>query len=204
MYNIGKMKKSAKKKLLIISLVFTLCFSACGTDKVVETEAEKIVEAVTNKDMKAVETIILGTGNFVTDEKLADFFEDSENASNGIITKIVEQDSIKIKETKEYIAYEITAPELMNIFEDVMKEENLTEESFEEYIYNYIAAAEKTKCEVKVPYNYEEGIFTADYSTQEFMNGITGNLITAYQKLMKQMIRENSEEDIVFEYRFGG
>ena len=63
----------------------------------------------------------------------------SENASNGIITKIVEQDSIKIKEiTKEYIAYEITAPELMNIFEDVMKEENLTEESFEEYIYNYI------------------------------------------------------------------
>ena len=79
MYNIGKMKKSAKKKLLIISLVFTLCFSACGTDKVVETEAEKIVEAVTNKDMKAVETIILGTGNFVTDEKLADFFEDSEN-----------------------------------------------------------------------------------------------------------------------------
>lgn len=43
---------------------------------------------------------------------------------------------------------------------------------------------------------YEEGIFTADYSTQEFMNGITGNLITAYQKLMKQMIRENSEEDV--------
>lgn len=197
MYNIGKLKKFIKRRLLAISLICTLCFSSCGTDKVVETEAEKIVEAVTNKDMKAVETIILGTGSFVTDEKLADFFEDSENASNGIITKIVEQDSIKIKEiTKEYIAYEITAPELMNIFEDVMKEENLTEESFEEYIYNYIAAAEKTKCEVKVPYNYEEGIFTADYSTQEFMNGITGNLITAYQKLMKQMIRENSEEDV--------
>lgn len=154
MYNIGKLKKFIKRRLLAISLICTLCFSSCGTDKVVETEAEKIVEAVTNKDMKAVETIILGTGSFVTDEKLADFFEDSENASNGIITKIVEQDSIKIKEiTKEYIAYEITAPELMNIFEDVMKEENLTEESFEEYIYNYIAAAEKTKCEVKVPYN---------------------------------------------------
>ena len=28
------------------------------------------------------------------------------------------------------------------------------------------------------------------------MNGITGNLITAYQKLMKQMIQENSEEDV--------
>ena len=196
MYNTRKVKKSTKKKLLMIGLVCALCFSACGTDKAVETEAEKIVEAVTNKDMKAVETIILGTGNFVTDEELADFFQDSESPNNGIITKIVEQDSIKIKEiTKEYIAYEITAPELMNIFENVMKED-FTEDSFKEYIYNYISAANKTKNEVKVPYTYEEGVFTADYATQEFMNGITGNLITAYQKLMKQMIQENSEEDV--------
>lgn len=72
MYNIGKLKKFIKRRLLAISLICTLCFSSCGTDKVVETEAEKIVEAVTNKDMKAVETIILGTGSFVTDEKLAD------------------------------------------------------------------------------------------------------------------------------------
>ena len=46
-------------------------------------------------------------------------------------------DPIKVKEiTKEYIVYEITAPELMNIFEDVMKED-FTEDSFKEYIYNY-------------------------------------------------------------------
>lgn len=197
MYSIGKIKKSTKKKLLIVSLACGLCLSACGTNKEVEAEAEKIVVAVADKDMETVEAIMLGTGDFVTDEELAGFFEDSGSANNGIIAKIVEQDSIKVKKIiDEHIVYEITAPELSNIFEDVMKEENLTEQGFEEYIYNYIATAEKTKIEVKVPYTYEDGVFTADYSTQEFMNGITGNLITAYQDLIQQMIQENGGEGV--------
>ena len=47
-----------------------------------------------------------------------------------------------------------------------------------------------------MPYTYEDGVFIADYSTQEFMNGITGNLITAYQDLVQQMIQENSGEGV--------
>ena len=197
MYNIEKINNFTKKKLLFISLACVLCFSACGTNKDVEVEAEKIVEAIVNKDMQTVEEIILGTEDLVIDEELAGFFEDSESANNGIIAKIVEQDSIRVKKiTDEHIVYEITAPELSNIFEDVMKEENLTKASFEEYIYNYVAMADKTKIEVKVAYTYEDGVFVADYSTQEFMDGITGNLLTAYQELIQQMIQENGEEGV--------
>lgn len=195
MYNIGKIKKSTKIKVLIISLSCVLCLSACGTNKEVEAEAKKIVKAVADEDMQTVETIILGAGDFVTDKELVDFFGDSRSANNGIIAKIVELDSIKIKKiTDKHIVYEITAPELSNIFEDVMKEENLKEESFEKYIYNYIVTVKKTKIDVKVPYTYEDGVFTADYSTQNFLNGITGNLIMAYQDLIQQMIQENGEE----------
>lgn len=39
-------------------------------------------------------------------------------------------------------------------------------------------------------------MFTANYSTEEFINGITGNLITAYQELIQQMIEENGGENI--------
>lgn len=197
-YNIERRKSFFKKKLMLISLVCMLCLSACGTtNNDVEGQAEKIIEAVENNDMKMLEKIMLGTEDFVADKELADFFEDTESANNGIIAKIVEQDSIKVKKiTEEHIVYQITAPELSNIFEEVMKEENITEDNFEQYIYNYIERADKTKLEVKVPYTYEEGIFTADYSTQEFMNGITGNLITAYQELIQQMIETNSEEDV--------
>ena len=195
MYNIGKIKRSTKIKVLIIILSCVICLSACGTNKDVEAEAEKIVEAVADEDMQTVEAIILGAGDFVTDKELVDFFGDSRSANNGIIAKIVELDSIKIKKINDkHIVYEITAPELSNIFEDVMKEENLKEESFEKYIYNYIVTVEKTKIDVKVPYTYEDGVFTADYSTQNFLNGITGNLIMAYQDLIQQMIQENGEE----------
>lgn len=194
MYN---MKKFLSKKILVFSVGAVLCLSACGNNNNVEAEAKKIVEAVEDKDMKAVEQMVLGRDDFMADEELADFFQDSEESNNGIITKIVEQDAIDVKKiTEEYIVYEITAPDLSNMFQDVMKEENLTTDSFEEYIYNYIATADKTKIEIEVPYTYENEVFTADYTTQEFLNGITGNLVIAYQDLIQQMLQEYSEEGI--------
>lgn len=193
MYN---MKKILSKKILVFSVGAVLCLSACGNNNV-EAEAKKIVEAVENKDMKAVEQMVLGREDFMADEELADFFEDSEEGNNGIITKIIEQDAIEVKNIAEgYIVYEITAPELSNMFQDVMKEENLTADSFEAYIYNYIATADKIKKKIEVPYTYENEVFMADYTTQEFLNGITGNLVTAYQDLIQQMLQEYSEEGV--------
>ncbi len=175
--------------ILFFSSIVLVTYSI---DSEVKKEASKIVQAVENKDMKTVEAIIFGTGDLIADEELAEFFTDSESEGHGIISKIIEQDAIMVKKvTDEHIVYEITAPELSNIFNDVMKEENLTADSFEKYIYNYIDTAEKTKMQVEVAYTYENEVFTAEYSTQEFMDGITGNLITAYQELIQQMIQEN-------------
>lgn len=166
-------------------------------NKTIKKDANIIVEAIENNDMKSLEAIILGKRSLIVDEELTEFFTDSKSEEKGIISRIIEQDSIKVKKvTDEHIVYEILAPELINIFHDVMKEENLTADSFEEYIYNYIVIADKTKIQVEVPYTYVDGVFTADYSTQEFMNGITGYLITAYQDLIQQMIQENSGEAV--------
>lgn len=83
--------------MLAICLVCTVCLSACGTDKNIEVQAERIVEAIESKNVKTVETIILGTEDLAIDEELAGFFSDSENEEEGIISKIIEQDSIKVK-----------------------------------------------------------------------------------------------------------
>lgn len=183
--------------MLVICLVCTVCLSTCGTDKNIKMQAERIVDAIENGNIKTVETIILGTEGLVVDEDLADFFLESESERTGIISKIIEQDSIKVKKvTDEHIVYEITSPELSNMFEDAMKEKNLTEDTFEGYIYNYIETANKVKIRTEIPYTYEDGVFTANYLTEEFINGITGNLITAYQELIQQMIEENSGENI--------
>lgn len=193
-----KLKNSkALLKIFTISLVVALFFSACGNEKSVKAEAEKIVEAVENKDVKALEMLILGTGDFAEDEALSDFFLESESDSNGVIAQIIEQDSIKVKKIeKETIVYEITAPQLSGMFEDAMKEQGLSSENFEKYIYDYIAAADKIKIEVKVPYTYDDKIFEADYLTKDFINGITGNLINAYQGLVQKMLEENSGESV--------
>lgn len=184
-------------KIFTVTLVFTLFFSACGNEKAVKAEAEKIVEAVENKDVNALEMLILGTGDFAEDEVLSDFFSDSESDSNGVIDKIIEQDSIKVKKIeKETIVYEITAPQLSGMFEEAMKEKDLSSENFEKYIYDYIAAADKIKIEVKVPYTYENKVFEADYLTKDFINAITGNLIDAYQGLVQKMLEENSGESV--------
>ena len=94
---IEKSKSFVKKKLLIVGVVGVLCFVGCGTDKNVEVEAEKIVEAVENKDMETVEAMILGTSELAVDEELAEFFTNSNSENNGIISKIIEQDTIKVK-----------------------------------------------------------------------------------------------------------
>lgn len=149
-------KSCTRKKMLVICLVCTVCLSACGTDKNIKMQAERIVDAIENGNIKTVETIILGTEALMTDEDLADFFSDSESEEDGIISKIIEQDSIKVKKvTDDYIVYEITSPELSNMFKDVMKEENLTEDTFKEYIYNYIETANKVKIQTEIPYTYD-------------------------------------------------
>lgn len=190
-----KSKRNKVWILICIVILIVIFLIPHQDNKIIKKYANIIVEAVANNNMKTVETIIFGKENLIVDEELAEFFLDFESEGNGIISKIVEQDSIKVKKvTDEYIIYEIIAPELSNIFQDAMKEENLTADSFEEYIYHYIATADKTKIQVEVAYTYEDGVFIADYTTQDFINGITGNLITAYQDLIQQMIQENSGE----------
>lgn len=187
-----------KRKCFIVGMIGILCLTlmSCGKEKDIKKEAEKIADAVENNDRKTIAEMLMGTENFDVDEELADFFEDQETGENSVIDGIVERDTVEVKEvTDQYIIYEISAPELSGIFQEAMGEEALSEETFEDYILNYIATADETKIEVKVPYTYEDGMFTANYATEEFINGITGNLVTAYQELIGQMLEENKGEE---------
>lgn len=187
-------KKSNLKRLrfFLVTSLGCIWLTACGADKEIKEEAGKIVDAVESNDMETLEQLFFGTEDIAVDEELADFFTSSATSENdGIIAKIIAQDSIKIKKiTDETIVYEITAPDLSNMLQDAMQEENLTEDSFENYVYSYIETADKTKLEVEVPYTYQNDVFIADYTTDEFMNGITGNMMTSYQKLMEEVTSE--------------
>ena len=197
---IKKSKGSMKKK--IIGIIFlcaigTICYLFCNMQKSIKTESMKIVEAMESSNIKMLENVLLGKKDFLEDDEWIEFSNSISDGNDGIITKIIEQSSIDVKKiTRKYIVYEITVPELSGIFKEAMEEENLTNNNLEEYMYQYIAKAEKINTEVKVEYSYEKRVFKADYLRKEFLNAITGNLITAYQELIQEMIREREGENL--------
>lgn len=180
---------------LIIGVLSIFTLVSCGDNENIETEAQKIVNAIENQNMMEIEQILLGTEDFVADEELSSFFQDSESENEGVIATIMERVSIKVKKiTNEYITYEITVPNLSNMFRAAMNEEGLNVDNFGDFIFNYIATADTIKTKVEVSYTYEGDEVKIDYSTEAFMNALTGNMISAYQELIQLMIQENSGE----------
>ena len=110
------------------------------------------------------------------------------------MSKIIEHDTIKVKKVgKDTVTYKITAPDFSKYFTE-MKKSKVTEENIESFTDDYISNAEKVTNEVEIPYTYKDGIYSAEYDTEEFVNALTGNLVTAYQELMQDVQKELSEE----------
>ena len=177
------MKKIKLYTILMVSVLLT----ACGTDKKIEKQANNIVDAVENNDISELDFIINGTEELAEDEELADFFETDTEQGNGLMSKIIKHDTIEVKKVgKDAITYKITAPDLSNLFSD-MKAGNVTEENIDD--------AKMVTNEVDVSYTYENEKFSAEYGTEEFINALTGNMVTAYQELIQDVQNEISEED---------
>lgn len=190
-----------KAKLIIMLLAATtiaMTISGCSNDNELRTSAEEIVNSINDNDMGTLQKLIMGEDDLTYDEELSDFFdienEEDSSSENGIISEIVAQDSIKLKKINDStIEYEIKAPKLENIFQDAL-DQNLEDSEIEDYLREYIRNADKEKIDVEVSYTYVDGIFEADYETEEFVNALTGNMIKSYQKLVQQMIQELSTE----------
>lgn len=184
-----------KKIKLFVLLILTTFFTACGTDKKIEKQANNIVDAVENNDISELDSIINGTDELAEDEELADFFETDTEQGNGLMSKIIKHDTIEVKKVDDdAITYKITAPDLSNLFSD-MKSGNVTEENIDSFMDDYISGAKTVTNEVKVSYIYEDEKFLAEYDTEEFINALTGNMVTAYQGAIQDMQSEISEEN---------
>lgn len=186
------------KQILTLVLVGILLLSlpGCGknkTDQDLNADANEIVDAFEESDINSITSLIFGIGSLNIDDELSDFFADEE-AETGILAHIFTYDTVtvkKIDEAKNEITYEIKAPNLSNVFldlsDDVVK---MTETDFEQYLLEYIQAANTITTSVVVSYTYDGKFFSANYKTAEFINAITGGLLDAYQTLYQEMIDE--------------
>lgn len=197
------MKKNifTKQVIYIIMLLSVLMvLTACNSKNKIEKEANKIVKAVNTKELSKVDAIINEKENLTEDEDLMDFFNQNEESSDGIISQIIKYDKIKIKKIKnDKIIYKITSPDLSNIFID-MKKGNISNENAKTFVVDYISNASKKTYEIDVFYTYKDGKFLAEYKSEDFINALTGNLVTAYQELIEdatnEMRKENEDEKL--------
>ncbi len=181
----------------MLLIAFSVAVSGCSNNNALEANAEEIVDCINNNVMSTFQKIVMGN-NLLSDDSLSEFFEteieDDNPDESGIISEIIAQDSIKLKKINDNsIEYELKTPKLENIFQDAL-EQDLEDDEIEDYLREYIRTADKDKCNVEVPYTYNDGVFKADYATEEFVNALTGGMIKSYQELVQKMLQEMGTE----------
>lgn len=181
----------------MLLIAFSVAVSGCSNNNALEANAEEVVDCINNNDMSTLQKIVM-ENNLLSDDSLSEFFEteieDDNLDESEIISEIIAQDSIKLKKINDNsIEYELKTPKLENIFQDAL-EQDLEDDEIEDYFREYIRTADKDKCNVEVPYTYNDGVFKADYATEEFVNALTGGMIKSYQELVQKMLQEMGTE----------
>lgn len=193
-----KKKRKSRKKIWILLvcavalLIVVSVILVSVRNREIKRQANQIVSALEKDDMQTVEALLFRNNEISPDSEIADFFQVGENEErdDGLISYILKQDVIEIKRVEQdTIVYEITSPDLTQIFQDI-ENEIVTEEEFENYVFEYIDGAQKITSLVNVPYTYEDKKVSIEYLNEDFFNAITGNIVSSYQRLLKDVLEE--------------
>ena len=185
------------KGLIILAICIGL--TGCGKEsKEVKTSAEEIGTAIENGNIEDINNLIFGIDESEVISGLEEIIGtgETETKQEVILSDIFQRNTIKVGNVSENtIEYEIEAPDLQEIFIEILsKKEILSEEQLLSYMKEYVAQAQLRKVTVAVPYTMENEKIVIDYQSQEFIDGITGGLLSAYQQLYQDMINEYMKE----------
>lgn len=186
------------KKLFSIILAFAVLsgLTGCGKQsKAVKESAQAAADAFSGGDMTEINEIIFGTKGLPLDDELSDVWEDTNKSENGILEAVFECVTVKVKKTTDTsITYEIEAPDMSNVFDDLPAgAEDMPQEELLQYIRDYAKNAGTTKSTVSLDYILIDGEPVVNYRDEAFINAVTGGLLEAYQTLYAEMIEAYME-----------
>lgn len=176
---------------LMLTLMLMLSLTGCG-NKEAEAAANEAVEIFSSGNMTAINHLVFGTVDAEIDNEVTELLGKSDDSRTGILPVIFSNASMSVsKVRKESVEFEVTAPDLENLLNDLAAEGSVLEEAeMLEYIFNYIENAEAKTYKASVPYeNGEDGI-TFDYQNEGFLNAITGGLLNAYKQAYQDVLNE--------------
>lgn len=188
-------------KVKIGLLVVVICFCLVGCtkeEKEVKTRAEEVGKTIESGSMEDINNLIFGISQSDVVNGMEEILGtgESDTVQDGILSDIFKRNTIKVGNvSKDTIEYQIEAPDLSEIFVEILNEKkDLSEEQLLEYMREYIGQAKLKKVTVTIPYTVENEEIVIDYQNEEFIDAITGGLLSAYRQLYQEMINEYMKE----------
>lgn len=188
-------------KVRIGLLLVAVCFCLVGCtkeEKEVKTRAEEVGKTIESGSMEDINNLIFGISQSDVVNGMEEILGtgESDTVQDGILSDIFKRNTIKVGNvSKDTIEYQIEAPDLSEIFVEILNEKkDLSEEQLLEYMREYIGQAKLKKVTVTIPYTVENEEIVIDYQNEEFIDAITGGLLSAYRQLYQEMINEYMKE----------
>lgn len=188
--------KKLKKILYVCVLTMALAaLTACGEEGSKEQEllakAGQMAGSVADKSIAGWKDIILpylgiDVSQFKDLLPEADLkSEDITDEDSGLISKIMKRTKIKfIKIDKDHITYEVSAPDMSHVFQDLIQDKPLSKDAYNQYMDDYIKNAPLVNTELALTYSFTGGKLEVNFGSKEFANAITGNVYKSYEDLV--------------------
>ncbi len=188
-----------RMRCVIIVCVALSLLAGCGRkqNKIVEDNAQKVAEAFNETDMDAINETIFGPDEVKAVGQNSDTQSETEKSREGVLESIFRHVTIEVKKTTDRtIEYEITAPEMRDVFAGLdFDKTNMSSDELLQMIKDYAQNAEKRVETVSLSYSLYDGKPIVNYKEEAFINAITGGFLDAYKSLYAEMISEYEEGD---------
>lgn len=87
----------------------------------------------------------------------------------------------------ETVTYHVTAPDMSGFFESCMERpEEYQKEGIAGYFLAFAGQAPTAEKDVTLDYTYENSVFKADYTSENFTDAVMGGLVQGYQECLKE------------------
>lgn len=177
--------------IIIISVIIIVYFIFFNINEKVENYANETAEILSSHDIIKINSLIFDYDELNIDDEICDIYYDGSNQSFDLMKNIFEHVSVQTKKVaKEVIIYKIKAPNLSELMNDFINENNanLSSDQFKEYITKYIESADTVTNTVEVNYSINsDNKIEVNLRTKEFINALTGGLLENYEKVYKNI-----------------
>lgn len=170
--------------MLILIGIATFNLNGCGNSDVKDIVNENI-EVFMSGNMEDINKILFENQDSSTGSEVNEF-------ENKILSNIFSNSTIKIKKVeKDVVELKVIAPDMKDVFKNLPdSSEEYTEDGLLEYMQEYVGVVETCEFIVDLPYTKDGEEIVIDYRDEDFVNAITGGMLSAYKELYFAMLDE--------------